>query len=123
MFSISALETICPSTASPVAGTRWSVTALTTNGTLEGLLARKSTITMEAPLLGSARMRTLRILPSSRRCAPCVAVRIVKTRAPTTASPATRKIQKPLLMLIAQQAAVGLEGIDVIAQCLQGGGQ
>src|SRR6185369_16266475 len=113
-------DAVRPSTASPLAGSRCSVTEFTTKGTFDGLVARKSSTTREAsPPRGST--RTLRILPSSRRCAPLVAVNIVNTNPPTTASPNARKIQKPLLIVstprsIAQQAAVRLQRRDMIAQ-------
>ncbi len=48
IFSIFVLEAVRPSTASPVAGSKCSVTEFTTNGTFDGFVARKSSTTSEA---------------------------------------------------------------------------
>src|SRR5579864_5347461 len=116
------LAAVVPSRASPEAGSSRSLTELTTKGTSDGLVARKSTTTIEArpPLTG--RMRTLRIFPSRRRCAPVVVERSVNSSTPTTASPATRNIQNCLVTSIAQQPSIGLQSGDVVAHRFEAGG-
>src|SRR5712691_5153355 len=119
---MSGLEACVPSRASPEAGSSRSLTELTTKGTSEGLVARKSTSTMEAWPLLTGRTRTLRIFPSRRRCAPVVVERRMNSRTPTAASPAGRTIRNRLVTSIAQQPSIGLQAADVIAHRFKAGG-
>src|SRR6266478_6514283 len=121
MFSTSALEIGVPSMASPVAGSSLSVTEFPTKRTFEGLVERKSTITRDAVLSGTGSTRTLRILPSRRRRDPSEAVKNVNSNAPTTPTPANRKIRNRLSTLIAEQSSVRFQAGDMIAQSFQRG--